>query len=223
MPASVLLVHDQRAVLELMEAVLSDNALRVIPVSGATAALAALQRDPFAVVIVDASLPMVDGLALMRRARALPGGRAARYLLLAPAGDTLRCLAAGADGVIPKPLSGGALLGEVGRFIPLQRRAHLRVAARLPVAWKFDRLAGAGETRNLSLSGAFIRSGLDPRSGATGEILIDSAGEAYPLAAKVVRVSPGVGFAVEYLDPDLAMLDRFADDLEGRIIRASRT
>ncbi len=221
--ATVLLVDDRRVVLELMEAVLADTALRLLTAGSGQSALAALHREPVEVLVSDLEMPVMDGLALLKRARDLPARKKMRAVLCCAPADRLKCLAGGADAVVDKPLTARPLLEAVGRFVALQKRAQLRVAARLPVAWKLGGLAGAGETRNLSLSGAFIRGAVLPPNGATGELLIESAGTAYRFGVTVVRGMPGAGFAVEFAVADAALIERFADDLEGRLVRAVKT
>jgi CheY-like chemotaxis protein len=70
-------------------------------------ALAGLAADPPAVVLLDISLPEMDGNEILRRIRADPGLRRLPVIALtahAMAGDRERFLAAGFDAYVSKPI-----------------------------------------------------------------------------------------------------------------------
>src|SRR5262249_45041057 len=78
-------------------------------------ALAALASvPPFDVVVMDVQMPDMDGLratSALRRQEASTGGRVPVIAVTAHAmhGDRERCLAAGMDGYVTKPISGATL------------------------------------------------------------------------------------------------------------------
>ena len=61
-----------------------------------------------------------------------------------------------------------------------------------------------GQTRDLSAGGCFIEHAATPRIGAEVRLFIcnDEGREALRSMARVVRVEPGAGFAVEFLHAD---------------------
>ena len=70
-------------------------------------ALAAIERVPYALVLMDCHMPEMDGLAACRELRRLEGGR--RHLPVvamtaSEAGDLKVCLDAGMDAALPKPV-----------------------------------------------------------------------------------------------------------------------
>jgi signal transduction histidine kinase/DNA-binding response OmpR family regulator len=84
----------------------------VVVVEDGAAALLAVQRGEFDVVLMDCQMPNLDGFEATRRIRAWEGSRIGsgrkRVPILAMtasaiAGDKERCLAAGMDGYVPKP------------------------------------------------------------------------------------------------------------------------
>jgi signal transduction histidine kinase len=84
------------------------------------AALAAVQTAPFDLVLMDINMPSMDGLEATRRIRRL-GGAPAAIPILALTADVMRrqydaYLAAGMNGVVPKPFSPGQLVAEVMRL-----------------------------------------------------------------------------------------------------------
>jgi CheY-like chemotaxis protein len=72
-------------------------------------AIAALERRPYRIVLMDVAMPVMDGLEATRRIRSdLPAERQPYIIALtanAMAGDEQRCLDAGMDAYLAKPLS----------------------------------------------------------------------------------------------------------------------
>jgi CheY-like chemotaxis protein len=71
-------------------------------------AVAAVQAQPFDIVLMDANMPVMDGTTAVRRIRALPGPVAALAIYMVTANvfeeDRARYTEAGADGILPKPI-----------------------------------------------------------------------------------------------------------------------
>ena len=72
-------------------------------------AVEAMDRRPYAIVLMDVQMPVLDGLQATRRIRAeFPAERQPYIIALtanAMAGDEERCLEAGMNGYLSKPLS----------------------------------------------------------------------------------------------------------------------
>ena len=72
-------------------------------------AIEALQRRPYKIVLMDVQMPVLDGLAASRRIRAEFPTHQQPYIIAltanAMAGDEQRCLDAGMDAYLSKPLS----------------------------------------------------------------------------------------------------------------------
>ena len=219
---TVLLVDDRRVLLDLGKAVLATAAVRVLTAGSGLAALSLLQRETPDAVVIDLDMPMMDGLETLRRARKLPGCAQLTVLLAAPASRRLECLAGGADGVILKPIAANALLNELGKFIPIRQRLQIRVTAHLPA--EFHCAAGdfSGETKNLSLGGAFIRGPAHPPLGAHGEFVLYSSDREFRLPAEAARILPE-GYALRFTAGDGVTLAALADELEARLIHLVRT
>ena len=79
----------------------------------------AMHREAFDLVLMDANMPVMDGIDAVRAIRALAGPRAASpiYMLTANAfeEDVQRYLAAGVDGVLAKPIDLHALYGALAQ------------------------------------------------------------------------------------------------------------
>ena len=90
-------------------------------------ALAALERDEFDLAILDVQMPEVDGIEATTLVRAKEQ-QTRRHLPIiamtahAMVGDRERCLRAGMDGYVPKPIDPAALAEEIQRVAGLATR-----------------------------------------------------------------------------------------------------
>jgi PAS domain S-box-containing protein len=73
-------------------------------------------------IMMDNVMPVMDGLEATRRLRALPGTRHVPVIAIsasASTGDEQKCLAAGADAFLPKPIDVDQLLRRIGDLLQL--------------------------------------------------------------------------------------------------------
>jgi len=106
--ARVLVVEDNEASAALLSDYLSHRGFEVAVARNGLEALEAGRAVRPAVVLMDIQMPGMDGLETIRRFRAEQGDARTPILAvtaLAMPGDRERCLAAGADGYLTKPLS----------------------------------------------------------------------------------------------------------------------
>jgi DNA-binding response OmpR family regulator len=116
----VLLVDDDPAIRRALAAGLELEGFAVVPASGGKAALEAAERVRPAVVLLDLSMPDLDGLEVLERLRA--GGDQVPVCVLSARDeidDRVRGLQAGADDYVVKPF---ALEEVVARLHALLRR-----------------------------------------------------------------------------------------------------
>ena len=116
----VLLVDDHDAIRRTVAAGLELEGFSVVPASGGRAALEAAERVHPAVVLLDLSMPDLDGLEVLRRLRE-SGDQVPVCVLSArdEVDDRVRGLQAGADDYIVKPF---AMQEVVARLHALLRR-----------------------------------------------------------------------------------------------------
>jgi DNA-binding response OmpR family regulator len=103
--ADLLLVDDEPMVREVLTRYLEQDGHRVTAVGDGAAALAAIARNRYDLVVLDLMLPTVDGLTILRELR-LAGGTP--VIVLSARGeeeDRIRGLALGADDYVVKPFS----------------------------------------------------------------------------------------------------------------------
>lgn len=95
------------------------GAVTTLAVNGADA-VAAVEREPFDLVLMDLQMPVMDGLDATRAIRALPAGRDLPILALTAAGheqDLRSCLDAGMDDHIDKPFVPALFLATLRRWL----------------------------------------------------------------------------------------------------------
>ena len=119
-PPVVLLVDDDARILRAVGAGLALEGFEVVRASGGRAALAAVEQIDPAVMLLDMTMPDLDGLEVLRRLRA--DGRELPVCVLSArdeVGDRVAGLEAGADDYVVKPF---ALEEVVARLHALLRR-----------------------------------------------------------------------------------------------------
>jgi CheY-like chemotaxis protein len=106
-PPTVLLVEDTEDNRQMMKKLLELSGFRVIEAINGEEAVKAAARERPHLILMDLSLPLIDGLAATRRIRELPGMKGLPIVAVS-AHDTADfhtdALAAGCDAYITKPI-----------------------------------------------------------------------------------------------------------------------
>jgi signal transduction histidine kinase/DNA-binding response OmpR family regulator len=121
--ARVLLVEDQGVNQVIARRFLEREGATVEIADNGRMALEILAQRSFDLVLMDCQMPEMDGFEATRRIRALEAGTGVHLPVIAMtahamAGDRDRCLAAGMDDYLTKPITRDALLRGVSRWIP---------------------------------------------------------------------------------------------------------
>ena len=123
--ARILVVDDNSVNRMLVKAMLDRCGHQVDMVDGGVAAVAAVAATDYDVVLMDCSMPDVDGFEATRRIRALDGDRATVAVIALTAhvmeGDRARCLEAGMDDYLSKPVRSEELRDTVDRWLACSR------------------------------------------------------------------------------------------------------
>jgi signal transduction histidine kinase/DNA-binding response OmpR family regulator len=123
MPLRVLLVEDNVVNQRLAVALLEKAGHRVSVAGNGVQALETLESSGFDVVLMDMQMPEMDGAEAMRIIRERERTTGAHVQIVAVTahaltGDRERCIEAGADGYVSKPLSAAALFAEIDAVMP---------------------------------------------------------------------------------------------------------
>jgi len=127
----VLLVEDQAVNRKVAAHKLTSWGCRVDTVSNGEEAVNGIARVDYDVVLMDLQMPGMDGLAatkLVREREKASGRRTPIIAMTAHAmqGDRERCLAAGMDDYVTKPVNSRELHAALARFAPVSRAAEVR-------------------------------------------------------------------------------------------------
>ncbi len=120
-PLRLLLVEDVAVNRELMATLLAPFEVEIEACENGLLAVEAMARGGFDLVLMDVQMPVMDGLTATRAIRALPQHHARTTPIVAMTANVLpdqvaKCLAAGMDDHIGKPISPSALLGALSRW-----------------------------------------------------------------------------------------------------------
>jgi PAS domain S-box-containing protein len=145
-PMSVLLVEDNATNRLLAVSLLEKEGHRVETAHNGNEALDALARRPFDVVLMDVQMPELDGLEATARIRERERGTGAHVPIVAMTahamkGDRERCLAAGMDDYVSKPVRAAELYRALARFAPSDGQAGRAPEPVAPSARGLDRAA----------------------------------------------------------------------------------
>ncbi len=119
----VLVAEDHRVNQLLMQHLLSQQGYEIETVDNGKQAVDAVGRQDFDVVLMDVQMPWMDGLDATREIRALERRTTRRVPIIAMTayamkGDRERCLNAGMDGYVSKPINAAKLFAEIQKFTP---------------------------------------------------------------------------------------------------------
>jgi len=181
MSSSILVVDDEPQVSHFLERVLKDASYVVSAAENGRQALARIQAENFDLILLDILMPDMDGLETTANIRAREQATGDHLPIIAMTahvmqGDRERCLEAGMDDYIAKPIQAEALFTSLERLLPAvvstASEASPPVAA--PVTVLFDK---ASTLRRVDGDRELLREVVQLFSEACTEMLddIDSA------------------------------------------------
>ncbi len=118
--AKILAVDDSAAMRQMVGATLVSAGYEVEQAADGQEALQIAERQSFDLVITDVNMPVMNGLDLVRRLRALPSYRGVPLLVLTTESSMERKLEgkeAGATGWLVKPFNPDRLLSTIARVL----------------------------------------------------------------------------------------------------------
>ena len=128
-PLHILLAEDGRTNQVFAVGVLNHEGHSVVVANDGRKAVAAFQADHFDLILMDIEMPELDGLqatAAIRQIESTTGGHIPILAMTAHAlsGDRERCLAAGMDGYLAKPIRIKALISAIAGLMPTTGADH---------------------------------------------------------------------------------------------------
>lgn len=205
----ILLVDDVELFLELEKSFLAGQGYDVETARSGEELQARIDDLKPDLVLLDLYMTGIDGdevcrwLRLSRRWGALP------VIMVTAAGkdeEVRRCLEAGCDDYVTKPINRGDLLLKVKRLLGMQRK---RVNPRVDVELR-GRVKGAGscfdvEISNVSKSGVCVRGSQLLPVGTPVAVEVDIGGDFLSVVGKVKHIAegPNGGMGIYFVRPDL--------------------
>lgn len=123
---AVLVVEDDLSTARIIQARLEMEGLRVIVAFNGREAMDLLQQEQVDLITTDLMMPAMNGFRLVQEVRDLPFPKGAIPILLISSNqsdqDMIRCLAAGADDYMTKPISAQLLVERLWRLFERSRR-----------------------------------------------------------------------------------------------------
>lgn len=122
---TILTVDDSEIMQKLIERYLG-NDYQVLVASNAVDALALIYHEPIDLVLLDVSMPGIDGLELCRTVRSIPQFHNLAIIMVTARDspfDKVQGRLAGATEYLTKPFDAERLLAVVGRFVQANRTA----------------------------------------------------------------------------------------------------
>ena len=116
----VLVAEDNQTNRELIKVILDQEGIQGVYVENGLEALKALERERYDLVLMDIQMPVMDGYSAVQRIRSRPEGRSLPVIAMtafATQEDRERCLQAGMDEHVAKPIDREDLFDKVTRLV----------------------------------------------------------------------------------------------------------
>lgn len=206
---SILLVDDVELFLQLEKSFLDGLGCTVRLARSGSEALAQIAEELPDLVLLDLYMHGCDGDEVCRRLRADERWRHLPVIMVTAAGrdeEIRRCLEAGCDDYLTKPISKPQLIEKVQRLLGMIRS---RTAPRVPVTLRVQ-VEGNGRTleacaQDISANGVYVKSPtpLEPGTAVELRLLLPAGGEV-PVLGKVKRVRSGAdgGMGIYFVHPE---------------------
>jgi len=125
---TVLVVEDDQATARMLQVRLEMEGLKVLVAQNGVEGLATLQREPIQLIVTDLMMPAMNGFRLVQEVRDLPPPQGRVPIMLISSSkheqDMVRCLAAGADDYMTKPISVQLLVERLWRLFERSHQAE---------------------------------------------------------------------------------------------------
>ena len=224
----VLLVEEARPYLELQRTFLARHNVTVLEAPSDLSTVETVRGVKPQVAVIDVLAPERTGLALCRGIKNDPVARLVPVLLLVDPADAGAAEAAGADGLVLKPIRMREFLDSMRRFVHLKERRSPRVAANLRFIYRWNEETGQAFSREISAYGAFLKIDRKVPEEAVLELSFTLPGQAGEIRCRgVVRLRQGLdtplhtgsGLGVEFEDMDPNDQLRFLRFVDHVIVR----
>lgn len=175
-----LLVDDVKLFLELEKTLLKNRGIEIFTATTGKEALEIHRREHVDLILLDLIMPDLSGVDVCRIIRGDDARKKVSIIIVTTMGsdeEAARCLTAGANDVVAKPIIPAELLKKVSKFINVPLRSNTRLLVRLQTEGTTERSESfAGMTQNISSSGFLLETGQKFSVGGTATFHISLPG-----------------------------------------------
>ncbi len=152
---TILVIDDKESELETMSDALSNQGYRLVSTSSGEEALKIMKEQPFDVILTDLKMPDVDGMEILRTARAMDSQP--QVIMITGYGSidkAVEAMRAGAEDFIPKPIELAELREKVRKALESQylrqqnlalQRQNLALQKQIDEKYGFSNIIGNSE------------------------------------------------------------------------------
>lgn len=223
----ILLVDRSKFFLEIQKGFLKNTDARILCAHTAAQALDCLRRQRADLVYLALDLGEEDGALCCRKIKEDPALRETPVVMVYDAGapaDRTRCMQAGCDGSLSRPLERRSFLEEGRKYLFKVERREYRIPCEVLVVFRHRGESAYGTSKDLSQGGVFVAAPQRPQVGdniSLSLVLPDSNDHLVEAKGRVAWLNPGpltqgrhfpTGFGVEFIEfqPGCsALLNRF--------------
>lgn len=155
----ILLVDDVKFFLEVEKAFLKRPNCEILTAGNGIEALEIIKKERPNLVLMDLHMPEMDGYECCKAVKGDPSIKSIAVIMVTTAGsneDKDRCLQAGCDDYITKPINRTVLLDKVKKYTEIPMRSHARVPVDINATFVYEGQEHSGHISDISEGGAFI-------------------------------------------------------------------
>jgi PAS domain S-box-containing protein len=154
LPLKILVAEDNTVNQKVVQQLLAHLGYRADVVANGVEVLDALERQTYDVVLMDVQMPEMDGLEATRRLRVRFGGEGPKVIAMtanAMPGDREKCLAAGMDGYVSKPIELADVRNALTTVVGVPRQQVFTLDASIIDRRRIDQLLELQDDANPTL------------------------------------------------------------------------
>lgn len=157
----ILLVDDVKFFLDLEKSFLKRTHCEILLAGNGKEALSAIRNGRPDLVLMDLYMPEMNGDECCRLVKSDPSLKDIRVIMVTTAGkqeEKERCLSAGCDGYVTKPINKLELLDKVREYLDVAVRAHVRAPIDVKVTYYANERKFINRISDVSEGGLFIET-----------------------------------------------------------------
>lgn len=224
----ILLVDDVKLFLSMEQSCLARENLQIFTATSGKEAIEILRREIVDLMLLDLYMPDMNGDEVCKLIRNDSNLKSVSIIMVTTSykdDDIKKCIAAGANDYIAKPINATELLKKVGKYIEVPHRKDLRVLSRIEIKAQRGNKEFLAHTVNISTSGMLVESKEDISIGdiMTASLFLPGGFTSVSMTGTVVRkIDNGAGKLPYYGVKFLNVAERDAKIIEKHVIEQGK-